>query len=251
MQAGDPPTTVLKGAPNFRDLGGLPVGDGRRVRHGLIYRSESFITLTEDDVNRLVAVDLRVVCDLRSAAERARHGGELPGPELLPLVDSTGSDPEQDGLRSIDDPSSVIRYNTASYREYPRSLAPTMRQLFGRIIDGRVPVVISCNAGKDRTGVVCAILELALGADRDTVVADYLRSNDFYGAPRIGPILRQRGGRDPHPDAITAFCCQREYLEEAFQTIEERGGLDRYLDHDVDLTVDKRERLRGILTESV
>src|SRR5215210_5908710 len=69
MQAGDPPTTVLEGAPNFRDLGGLPVGDGRRIRHGLIYRSESFITLTEDDVNRLVAVDLRVVCDLRSAAD--------------------------------------------------------------------------------------------------------------------------------------------------------------------------------------
>jgi len=110
-------------------------------------------------------------------------------------------------------------------------------------MDGPLPVVITCNAGKDRTGVVCAILLLALGADHDTVVKEYLRSNESYGAESIGPILRRRGGREPRPDAIAAFCCRRGYLEEAFTTIEERGGLDRYLEHDLGLTAERLDRL--------
>jgi len=115
VRIGGPSATVLEGAPNFRELGGLPVAGGRRVRHGVIYRSESFITLTEEDVERVLGVDLKIVCGLRSAGERARHGGELPGPELVPIIDPTGFDPELHGLQSMDDPTSVVRYNTTLY----------------------------------------------------------------------------------------------------------------------------------------
>jgi len=246
---GEPAGPVLEGAPNFRDLGGLPVAGRRQIRRGVVYRSESFIALTEEDVSRLHSIGVRMVCDLRSATERERHGGGLTGSELIGLIDPTGFDPERDGIAAMDDAASVVHHHVTVYRRYPLSLAATMRQLLNRVMEGRLPAVITCNAGKDRTGVASAILLLALGADQHTVVEDYLRSNTFYGADRIGPVLNERAGRFPPPDAISAFCCNPSYLEETFAAINERGGLDAYLERHLDLTPWRRERLREILTE--
>src|SRR5688500_8775706 len=64
---------VLVGGRNFRDLGGYETDDGRRVRYGRIYRSGVLAHLTPDDVQRLDALGIRVVCDFRNAQERRRE----------------------------------------------------------------------------------------------------------------------------------------------------------------------------------
>jgi protein-tyrosine phosphatase len=242
---------LLEGAPNFRDLGGAPVAGGRRVRHGLLYRSESFLALTDTDLARLSTLGLNVVCDLRSISERERHGGFLDGPEVVGLIDPTGFDPEQDGLRSMFDREMVRHHHLTVYRRYPRYLAPTIRALVESVLDGGVPAVITCNAGKDRTGVVCAVVLLALGAERSVIEADYLRSDSFYGPDRIVPILTARGGGTPPPDAVEAFRVNAEYLDEAFKAIEELGGVDAYLASELGFDAAHRERLRDLLTEPV
>jgi protein-tyrosine phosphatase len=65
-----PHAVPLEGASNLRDLGGLPVADGRRVKRGILYRSATLAALTPQDVATIAGLRLRTVCDLRGVAER-------------------------------------------------------------------------------------------------------------------------------------------------------------------------------------
>src|SRR5438552_10728245 len=67
----------LQGAPNFRDLGGTAVAEGH-VRHGQVFRSDRLAHLTPADLSALAAVDLRLVCDVRSFEERETHPNRMP-----------------------------------------------------------------------------------------------------------------------------------------------------------------------------
>jgi protein-tyrosine phosphatase len=60
----------LQGAVNFRDLGGYRARDGRHVRWGRIFRSDSLAELSDADVDVVAALGLRAICDLRADSER-------------------------------------------------------------------------------------------------------------------------------------------------------------------------------------
>lgn len=69
---------VLEGAHNFRDLGGYATEDGRRVRWGLFYRSDALSELSDADLDKLRALGIKLVCDFRSAEEKAEAPDRLP-----------------------------------------------------------------------------------------------------------------------------------------------------------------------------
>lgn len=175
----------LHGAFNFRDLGGLPTTDGGRIRSGRLFRSDTLQALTEDDVAHLVD-DLGIagVVDLRSPVETVEEGrGAVtghPGQKLtyvnVPLglapvrnqtqeVDATGVDTSQPGaltaamyVRQLDEDASV-----------PRAV-----ELVAVLTDR--PTVVHCAVGKDRTGVITALVLLLVGVDEETVVRDYMET---------------------------------------------------------------------------
>jgi protein-tyrosine phosphatase len=132
-----------------------------------------------------------------------------------------------------------------------------VRQVFSLLGAGR-PVLTHCFAGKDRTGFVIATVLEVLGVDRDTIVADYLRSNAAVPQLRdhISEMIKQRSDVELTPEVVTftearlsdgVLGVRPEYLDAARRTIDDEfGSLDAYL-RDAGVSEADVERLRGEL----
>lgn len=262
-------TLGLANATNARDLGGVATVDGRRVRRGLLYRANALNRLTDADLNVLDGLGLACVIDFRHPREI-----ELIGPDRLPanpprrLVSLPLFDPAHDVFTTVsavltgragDDSVARLRDGgaVAVMRELYRWFidAPMARQVFGaalRIIvdDGALPLLFHCTAGKDRTGWLAAVLLGALGVDRDTVNADYLRTNEL-NAPGIAYVLAALAGRVDDPALLLPLLEARAvYLQEAFDAVDRHfGGLDGYLSAGLGLDAATLDRLRSRLLE--
>lgn len=257
------PEPQLTGVRNFRDVGGLPTSDGRRVRPGVLFRSGHLAHATAEDTGFLETLGLHTVFDFRNRDDIALEGPdtELAGTRNLnmPLNDpAEGADfwhLVRDGdlatLRELLGDGRAALRMSASYRklilartgEHSRMLA-----LLSEPADPAVPALLHCAAGKDRAGTSIAIILLALGVERSAIEADYLESNARH---RRYKMVRGDGstGIDIDPEIRELlrplFEARVEYLRTAFATIEEQwGSVDRYLEEGLGLTAERRARLR-------
>jgi protein-tyrosine phosphatase len=169
----------LEGCFNFRDLGGYPTGDGRRLRWRRLFRSDALHHLTPRDVSRLSGeLGIRHVVDLRSTGELRAEGrglleGEAAAFHHLPLFD--GALPEES--RRAEAQTLADRYFLmAEFAKGP--IARVVATLAAS--DG--PAVYHCAAGKDRTGVISAILLSLLGVRDEVIVADYAATRENLDA---------------------------------------------------------------------
>lgn len=164
------PAQSLQGAFNFRDLGGLPCRDGGRTRPGRLFRSDTLQALTPQDVTLLRdRFGLRTVIDLRLAHELADEGrGPLAASGDIGFVHAPLEMASTDGVPA----DQVLN------RLYARCLtSASLPQAIKRIAESAgSPTLFHCAAGKDRTGVVAAVVLSLLGVDEDAIVVDYLRS---------------------------------------------------------------------------
>lgn len=178
----------LEGAPNFRDLGGYPTADGQRVRWGRVYRSGALAHLTDEDLKLLAALNLRLVCDLRSEEEVEQAPNRLPDSSgltylRLPVTTTDSGTVRRERLRALLFDrrlleTMMVEFYTATMIDNNAGL---FRAVFERLADpDNLPAVFHCTAGKDRAGLVSALLLLALGVPEDIVVADYSQSNRYY-----------------------------------------------------------------------
>ena len=169
---------MLEGAYNFRDLGGLRTRDGRRLRSGRVFRSDTLQALTAADVIHLrEVVGLRGVVDLRRADEVLSEGcgplGEVTEIHYanvpLDMAATEGVAPE-DVMRQL--------YLGCLTAEAPLVIA--IEELSEM---AEHPVVFHCAAGKDRTGVLAAVVLRLLNVADEDIVADYMKSTEAM--PRI------------------------------------------------------------------
>jgi len=247
----------LERAPNFRDLGGLAVADGQTVRYGIVYRSEALWALTERDRQALDALGIRVAYDLRTPAERDAAPVSWPPngrPEIV-IAEAEqaayGSLMQQVELAIDGSPEPVREAMLESYRAMPVAFAPIVGGVIEQVISGRVPVLVSCLAGKDRTGFVCAMLLFAAGARYEAVEEEYLRSNLFFGPDRIAEAVVQTFGRAAPAEAVEAVAVRTEYLQAALEVVERtHGSIDAYLERRAGLTPARRAELQATLLTS-
>jgi protein-tyrosine phosphatase len=163
----------LEGASNFRDLGGYPTTSGGSVRWGRLFRSDALHELTEADVRALGDLGLKTVIDLRMAAEvertgRGALGGEAATYHHLSVIDADGG--ESRGIPAPVDEDLSLRY--LWYLEIGRQALVDALKVIG---DGaNHPLVFHCAAGKDRTGVLAALVLDLVGVERDVIVEDYV-----------------------------------------------------------------------------
>ncbi|NEB81231.1 tyrosine-protein phosphatase [Streptomyces sp. SID14478] len=254
----------LTGVRNFRDVGGLPTVDGRRVRPGVLYRSGHLAHATAEDAAFLAGLGLHTVFDFRNAADQRLEGAdiELPGVRNvnLPLTDpADGAEFWQmvrDGdiaqLRSLLSEGRAADRMITSYRSIITERTAEHSKVLHALAEDSVPALMHCAAGKDRAGLSIAVTLLAVGVERDAIETDYLESNAKHRRYKV----RRSGTSDDaySPEVMELlsplFDARAAYLHAAFETIEQTwGSTDRYLEEGLALTAAERDRLRERLLD--
>lgn len=165
----------LEGCVNFRDLGGYPTVDGATTKWGTLFRADGLNRLTPSDVEIVSALGLRTVIDLRTTDE-AEQRGRFPVEAIpveyhsLPLTDVL---PATEDLPEWDQASYVADRYLAMVTEGGKTLSTAITVMAEA---DALPVVFHCSAGKDRTGVLSALLLTFFGVPDEVIVEDYALS---------------------------------------------------------------------------
>ncbi|KAA6215180.1 tyrosine-protein phosphatase [Streptomyces albofaciens JCM 4342] len=248
---GDPLTLAdrslhLEGAANFRDAGGYRTADGRWVKMGVLYRADALHALTDADLAKLRRLGIRTDFDLRTPSERAKAPDRVPAGARYVVANVIGEDSAGELPPTAE---ASERLMTDSYRQLVTrpSAAKAYRSLLRTAIDpGTYALVYHCTSGKDRTGWATAALLTALGVDRETVMRDYLASNDYLAASNAAELAKQ-------PPEIAArlkpvLDTRAAYLNAALDEVQARfGSFDAYLREGLGLSAQELERLRAAL----
>jgi protein-tyrosine phosphatase len=227
---------------NFRDVGGITGHQGRLIRKGRIFRSETPASYLPAHLAELEGIGFKLVCDLRSADERTNEPHHWIGSDCRILVVEMLTDMRAKGeggfaQASPDDSADDIHAKiSGNYEAMPSALLPHLSGVIDALIAGETPSLFQCSAGKDRTGVIVATLLRALGAAQVDIMQDYLRS-DIYARNRpisakLEAAFAQYFGFVPTPDVMrTHMGVDPRFLEAAFAVIDrDWGGFDAYLE---------------------
>lgn len=219
----------FQGALNFRDIGGYLAAGGFQTRWGLIYRSDSLHFLTAADLPEFDALGVRSIYDLRRASDLRDH----PGPREHIHVELPSCDPaitgQGPGLSSRMDGENWL---LAEYRTMLASAATSFGNLFARLSqDTRLPAVIHCVGGKDRTGLAVALLLTVLGVDRELVLDDYQLTDEYRGTlhlPHVISLFVTAGLGQEAAEAVLSSprWAMAAALDEVNKT---HGGIENYL----------------------
>lgn len=189
---------------NVRDLGGLPTLDGRYVRRGLVYRADGVHRLGGDDLEAVAALGLRTVLDLRTEGEleQGRFPTHLHPVDWhhLPVLRRVWSDDD------LVPGSGAAEFLRDRYLDMLDQGGGSLARALELIADG-YPALFHCSAGKDRTGVLAAVLLGLLGVDHDVIAHDY-----HLSAAAVEEFSRWLAAE--LPEAVDAMSSQpKEFLE--------------------------------------
>lgn len=234
----------VPGLHNFRDLGGLPTRDGRRTVRGVLYRGDAPEPDLAHGVARLRALGVRTVVDLREPHERA----ERPNPLA---ADADVAYHEVDLIAGLRDGWSELAAERPLGALYVRALeraGPAFVRAVDALVTGEGARVVHCSAGKDRAGMVAALVLDAVGVPRSIVVRDYVVTAR-YAAP-IFERLRARARKRGDVAALERLLSSDAVDIEAFLGAlhEVHGGAEAYLTRH-GLEADRLRWLREAWTE--
>jgi protein tyrosine/serine phosphatase len=233
---------AFEGIDNFRDFGDYAAG-ARRLRRGRLYRSANHAMATDEDLAKLAGLGIAVIVDLRRPNERERlPSRRWDGFSAAVIENDIGEDRDdewRDFVMSSDCSAEAFRgYMLDYYRHAP--FWARHHDLYGRYFrvlaetDG--PVLVHCAAGKDRTGILCALTHHLAGVSDDDILEDFLLTNDPARLEKRLPFMREHireiTGRTPPDDGcLVAMRVEAEYLAEAFKVMRAaHGSLDGYLE---------------------
>jgi protein-tyrosine phosphatase len=216
----------IEGTYNFRDVGGYAT-DGGVVKSGKLFRADALGRLGEAGREGLRELGIRIVIDLRDDFEVQSLPDDLEGLDVevlwLPVFEGSGASASTVGATIVHLYDKIVFQHTDVIVRALREIADT----------GDEPVVVHCTAGKDRTGIVVALALLAVGVDRESVVADYALTEANLDGPWLEGMLELvRGyGVEVTPDLrVILGGSPREALETTIDRIEQRyGSVREYL----------------------
>lgn len=247
----------LEGGINFRDMGGYPTTDGRRVKWGKLYRSGSMARLTPADAAQLVDLGIRCVVDFRSVREQKRD----PNRWCAEAGVTYWSRDHQEVFgqlhtmaeRGIDSEEQAMEIMAEGFRHLPFQQAPAYAELIRRIADGHVPIAFNCTAGKDRTGGAAALVLSVLGVPRDIIVADFTLTEQAVNL-RTAFGARPQDANSPYAGLSEAVMdalagARPAYISAFLDSIAERcGSAEGYL-AEIGVPADAAQAVRAQLLE--
>ncbi|MBQ7534571.1 MAG: tyrosine-protein phosphatase [Stomatobaculum sp.] len=234
---------VFEGVTNSRDLGGLPAADGRLIRRGMLLRTANLSAATEGDKSELSGRwRLSLIVDLRTSfGQRRRPDAEVPGAKHLsiPVFEEEMLGISHGGEQHIMFNGQPLPDMERLYRNI--TVDPGCMAQLGKAIRtimnhdfSRGSVLWHCSEGKDRCGMTAALLLTALGADRETILEDYLISNETAEAKAqkyYDLFLSAGKGKAAAELVRDAFIVKESYLKGSFEAAEGRyGSLEGYLE---------------------
>jgi protein-tyrosine phosphatase len=241
------PHIALHGARNVRDLGDFVTADGRKIARGRLLRGDALAALDDDDVAVLAGMGVRTVVDFRGPREVETYGADRlpPGTSVIALpvtggdigamLSAAAGDTAFGSQRALLGDGKAAAMMIQANRRFVSD--PGYRAAFGaafRVIADaeRAPALFHCTAGKDRTGWMTAVLLTALGVPHETVVADYMATNDYVASAYSAWLDKLvAAGTLAEIDLIRPLLLQDPaYLEAAFDEVDMvYGSFDRFL----------------------
>lgn len=256
------PLAPLEREHNFRDLGGLRTGGGRRVHAGRLFRSGHWGKFTDDELGLVAVHGIERVIDFRIAEEVSANPDRLPAGARhvhLPIEGTGVPIGEVNAAIIAGEPDRIAPdYLQSANRSYVLDHVSEYRAFMRHVLDsdGR-PLAFHCTAGKDRAGLAAALLLSALGVERDEIWRDYLRSNvarvELNAAMMRDFIVNvtakfgaERARRMDLRAIENLLVVRREYLQAAWDAIDDHyGGVDAYLREGLSLGGGDIDALRG------
>jgi protein-tyrosine phosphatase len=240
----------FRGITNFRDLGGYHTRLDTVIRWGVVFRADALHGLLPEDLSLYEQLGLRTVYDLRGDVERAENPNRVESRNLTVLSRATAADAA--GARSGLGVADGERILADMYKGVIDHSAGQIGQLFaGLCEDEGLPAVFHCHAGKDRTGVVAAVLLEALGVDRRDILDDYELTARYRLRPQQESTYDRLVQIGLSPEAAAGvLTTPRWAMEEALAHLDDKyGGVEQYLTGPAGMRKEDLEALRTRLLE--
>jgi len=245
---------------NFRDIGGIRTLDGKTVKWGKVFRSDNLSKLKTSEFARFSDLKIGTVYDLRTKNEIRGKEDHLPKSTRYlhtPTVKDNGDLLTQLRKKVVNGDISEeesIRLTVKLYQDNVSENLPAVKSLLHQILFSETPVLYHCSAGKDRTGIVTALILSILNVDRQIILDEYLLSN-FYRRDKVEKMLGKAKLAKiikPHLNlkVIENFMSvDTLYIMATFDFIDQKyGGMDEFITNELQIDAKTHKMLIGKFT---
>jgi protein-tyrosine phosphatase len=236
----------LEGTTNTRDIGGYLTDDQRILRWRQIIRSENLARLTASDFQKLEEIGVKTVIDLRTDKEHRRSPTVWLGENPPRFYHFPVGDANNDWFRAQRELMQKSRFTerqstelmVEGYRMIVNEGPPSYEKLMELVLDqSNWPILIHCNAGKDRAGVAVTLILEALGVNRETIMDEFLLTNEIGRSEEKAALISKeskKSGRIGRGSSASAWFpivgVQPEMLEAFYASVDEQyGSMDAFL----------------------
>ena len=223
---------ALEGQKNFRDLGGIISQNGKSLKWGKIFRSGELNSLTDADVQYIGSVNISKLVDFRYDSEIEEAPDNIPdGIETIniPIEQTVFNNNMVASWLITNDSLAFDTLLVAVNKQFVRDFQNEYSDFFDLLETGESNL-FHCTAGKDRTGFAAVLLLSALEVDKETIIEDYMVSND-YNTEMIEETIAYVNSQGLNGELLRPILEVRlEYIEAAYEVIDnEYGGMTNYL----------------------
>lgn len=254
----------INGLDNIRDIGGYKTKDGKTVKWGLLYRSDSLSKMTKKGQKDFEKLNIQYIFDLRDDNEVAK----APDPVFTKIkyvhteIPTSGAAAKKpvttEEIQNFYSNPDTLNYWLNGY-EYMVGSAKARESLKTILLDsiesnGKKGIIWHCSGGKDRTGFISVVFLSLLGVDNETIINDYLLTNEYrrkFDEKELED-MRKIFNNDPVMEKgfLSIQQAKPEYVEVFLDKIQRLyGTTDNYLIKEVGLTQTQIDKIKAIYTE--
>lgn len=247
-------TTInIKKVNNFRAVGNIKNSEGRSLKEGMFYRSAHLHKLKKKSFNDLEKLGIKEIIDLRNSKEILDKPDNLPNGITYKKYSAFEDEGDQLSqarklvLKGKVNASDADKRMVDFYREYVTENPEMIKTIINEILEAKEPILYHCTAGKDRTGIITALILTILKFDKETIYNEFLLSNNF----RKGLVEKRMSLAHnlhflyPKMDLQVLeklSWVEKRYLDAAFGEINKKyGSTDAYIQQVLGISETKRE----------
>lgn len=249
--------STIKSIANFRDLGGITNKSGAKIKNNMIFRSAKLSNATKEDMDLLKTMNIKKIFDYRSyneATESLDPVIEGINTYIIPALQNHDDQINTADISAFMKTKDISQFTTLATQMYGMIAFNNLayKMLMDEVMsDDTTAFLHHCTAGRDRTGVATALILLLLDVDEETIMKDYLHSND-----ELADFIKQMIYAYIKDDAIvssvaSAINLKPEYLNATLNSIKEKyGSYDNYFLNEYGITPEIKKRIQAKYLET-